>query len=413
MRILYFHQHFSTPLGSIGTRSYEFARRLVARGHSVTIVCGSYGGGVTGLTSEFERGVRSGFVDGIEVIEFSLPYSNADSFLKRTCIFLKFVLRSMRLALASSYDLVFATSTPLTVALPGIVAKYLRRRTFVFEVRDLWPELPRAMGVITNPVVLKAMDWLESLAYRSADACIGLAPGIVEGIQRKTPRIRVAMIPNGSDLSPSISTEPLSPELAGILDSARGKMKCVFTGAHGIANGLDAALDAAGELKRRGRNDILLLFVGDGRRKPALVERARLEQLDQCIFVDPVPKRMLVELQKHVDVGMMILDDVPEFYNGTSPNKFFDYLSAGLPILINYPGWLARLVESNECGACVPPNDRVAFADALERLAGSATERKAMGAKARQLAEREFARDLLAGRFAEFIEAVGRDQARL
>jgi glycosyltransferase involved in cell wall biosynthesis len=408
MRILYFHQHFSTPQGSTGTRSYEFCRRLIERGHAVTMVCGSYGGGVTGLTGPYSRGSRRGVVDGIEVIEFHLPYSNADRFLKRTLVFVRFMVRSTKVALASGYDLVFATSTPLTVAVPAMVAKVLRRRPFIFEVRDLWPELPREMGAITNPAVLWAMDVLESLAYRAADACIGLAPGIVEGIKRKAPARTVAMIPNGSDLDADLNPAPLPVELQAKLRELAGKLKCVFTGAHGIANGLDAILDAATELKQRGRTDIVLLFIGQGMAKPALLDRARRESLDNCIFLDPLPKRVLVSLQKHMDVGLMVLANVPAFYNGTSPNKFFDYLSAGLPVLINYPGWLARFVDEERCGVVVPPGDARAFADGLVRLADSSRERASMSLQARQLAEQRFARDRLAGEFVEFVEGVVR-----
>jgi glycosyltransferase involved in cell wall biosynthesis len=408
MRILYFHQHFSTPQGSTGTRSYEFCKRLVARGHAVTMVCGSYGGGVTGLSGPYSRGSRRGVVEGIDVIEFHLPYANADRFLKRTLVFLRFMLRSSRVALASGYDMVFATSTPLTVAVPGMAAKLLRRRPFVFEVRDLWPELPREMGVITNPLVLWGMDLLESLAYRSADACIGLAPGIVEGIRRKVPGRTVAMIPNGSDLDADAEPAPLPAQLQARLHELAGKVKCVFNGAHGLANGLDAVLDAAAELKQRRRTDIVLLFIGQGMAKPALVERAQREQLDNCVFLDPLPKRVLVSLQKHMDVGLMVLADVPAFYNGTSPNKFFDYLSAGLPVLINYPGWLAQLVSAERCGVVVAPGDPRAFAQGLEQIADDAPGRASMSERARRLAEQRFARDRLAGEFVQFIEGVVR-----
>src|SRR5690625_4178077 len=147
MRILYFHQHFSTPKGASGIRSYMMARRLVEAGHHVTMVCGSPERADTGLSGAFQRGLRTGIVDGIEVIELDLQYSNADSFSKRTVTFLRFALRSIGLALTQQYDLVFATSTPLTAGIPGIFARWLRGKPFVFEVRDLWPELPREMGV--------------------------------------------------------------------------------------------------------------------------------------------------------------------------------------------------------------------------------------------------------------------------
>jgi glycosyltransferase involved in cell wall biosynthesis len=404
MRILYFHQHFSTPLGSTGTRSYEFCQRLLARGHSVTMVCGSYKGGVTGLTGDYVKGQRRGMVDGIDVIELHLPYSNSDRFLKRAFIFIKFMMRATRIALTHPYDVVFATSTPLTVAVPGVLAKLLRRKKFIFEVRDLWPELPREMGVISNPLVLASMEVLESVAYRMADACVALAPGIADGIRRKVPKARIEVIPNGSDFVGQAEVQPLPSSLSGLLHQLSGKLICVFTGAHGIANGLEAVLDAAAELKRRKRSEIALLFVGEGMMKRTLIARAQREGLDNCIFLDPIPK---LNLLSQVQVGLMILANVPAFYNGTSPNKFFDYLSVGLPVLINYPGWLAEFVRSEGCGVVVPPGEPNAFCDALEMLAKNHDERAAMGVRARALAERNFARDKLAAQFVTFLEEVG------
>lgn len=407
MKILYFHQHFSTRQGATGTRSYEFARRMVSRGHEVTVVCGSYGVGHTGLGGEFAAGVRRGIVDGIDVVELHLPYSNADSFLRRAWTFLRFVKSSLRFALAPGYDLLFATSTPLTAAIPGIIFRAVRRRPFVFEVRDLWPELPRAMGAIRNPIILWSMDVLETAAYRSADACIGLAPGIVAGILRKAPDKRVAMIPNGSDLGLEEASSEVPQELGRLLESLDGKLKCIFAGAHGMANGLEAVLDAAAELKKRGNDDVVFLFIGEGMMKPGLQERATRERLDNCVFLDPVPKQILTTLQSRMDVGLMVLKNVPAFYDGTSPNKFFDYLSSGLAVLINYPGWLASLVSSKKCGIAVPPDDPRAFADAIQRLQTASGMRREMGANARALAVQEFDRERLAGQFIQFVETVG------
>src|SRR5690606_29149495 len=195
MRVLYFHQHFTTPKGASGIRSYAMARRLIEEGHQVTMVCGSPERADTGLSGPFRRGMRTGIVDGIEVIEFDLKYSNADSFVRRTITFLRFAFRSIGIALTRDYDLVFATSTPLTAGIPGIFARWLRRKPFVFEVRDLWPELPRAMGVITNPIILGLMSLLEWACYHSAHRLIGLSPGIVAGIERRgIDRQRIALI---------------------------------------------------------------------------------------------------------------------------------------------------------------------------------------------------------------------------
>ena len=401
MHVLYFHQHFSTPRGAAGIRSYEMARHLVERGHAVTMVCGSFGLGQTGLDQPFRRGCRRGMVDGIAVIEFDLSYSNRDGFLKRSLTFLRYAFGGLRVALSERYDLVFATSTPLTAGVPGIAGRWLRGKPFVFEVRDLWPELPRQMGVIQNPLALGALSALEWLSYRSAGRCIGLSPGIAAGIAgRGAPVHRIAMIPNGCDNGIFGSPPPAwRPPGVGPDD-----LLAVFTGTHGKANGLDAVLDAARVLQERGRHDIKLLLVGDGQLKPGLQKRAQAERLNNVLFHAPVNKERLAGLMAGADLGMQVLANIPAFYYGTSPNKFFDYIAAGLPVLNNYPGWLAELITESNCGFAVPPDDPDAFADALERAAWDRPDLAAKGARAALLARSRFDRRLLAGQWVDWLE---------
>ena len=401
MRVLYFHQHFSTPQGATGNRSYAMARGLISRGHSVIMVCGSYGGADTGLTMPFYRGVRRGTVDGIDVIEFQMAYSNKDSFFRRTVAFLKFAARSIGLVFWKKYELIFATSTPLTAGIPGIVGRWVRRRPFVFEVRDLWPELPRQMGVIRNPVILKLMDWLEWITYHSAHRLVGLSPGIVAGIMRRgVASDRITLVPNGCDLDFfSAHVKPWRP--AGI---SSADLMAVYAGTHGLANGLDAVIDVAIELKRRGRKDIRLVLIGDGSLKNQLVSRAEKKQLENVTFHPPVSKMRLAGLLQASDLGFQILANVPAFYYGTSPNKFFDYIAAGLPVLTNYPGWLADMITAGRCGFAVPPDDPAAFADALEYAAAHREEIKTMGKHGRDLAQADFDRTVLAQRFVGWLE---------
>jgi len=401
MRILYFHQHFSTPGGSTGIRSYEMARRLVERGHRVIMVCGSYGDGETGLSEYFRHGKRRGIVDGIDVIEFDLAYSNKDNFVKRSITFFSFAIKSILIALFEPCDLVFATTTPLTAGIPGVVARWLRGKPFVFEVRDLWPKLPRAMGVITNPFVLGAMSLLEYIIYHSATRLIGLSPGIVKGISlRGIDLEKIAMIPNGCDIR-IFATEkkPLRP--VGIPAS---DFIALYAGSHGIANGLTNLLAAAVELKRRGRTDIKFILIGQGKEKETLISIARKECLDNVIFLDPVDKVQLSRIMAGADLGLQLLSNIPAFYYGTSPNKFFDYIAAGLPVLNNYPGWLADMIEEYACGFVVPPDDPVAFADALEDAVRKRLELPEFGRRAQSLARERFDRDILALQFAEWLE---------
>lgn len=407
MHILYFHQHFSTPQGSAGTRSYEMAQALLRAGHCVTMVCGSYGQGKTGLTYPFNRGRRRGVVDGIDVIEFDLDYTNDMGVLRRLGVFAKFALGSIRVALREPADVVFATTTPLTAGIPGIVARWLKRKPFVFEVRDLWPELPRAMG-LRNPLLLGLMSALEWVSYRSADRLVGLSPGIVEGIAKRGIAMeRIAMVPNGCDLELFAQPQDVwRPE--GVQDD---QMLAVFSGTHGLANGLDAVLDAAAVLKVRGRDDICIALVGQGREKTRLMQRARDQKLDAVLFLDPVPKTRLSGLLAGANLGLQTLRNVPAFYYGTSPNKFFDYIAAGLPVLNNYPGWLAELIAEHDCGFAVPPDNPEAFADALIAAAENHAALLAKGERAHALARGEFARAQLSQEWASWVTGTARGQS--
>ena len=403
MRVLYFHQHFSTPKGSVGIRSYEMARRLIHHGHRVTMVCGTYGGGNTGLISPFINGKRTGNVDGIDVIEFDLAYSNSDGFVKRAMLFVKFALKSIGVAFTHQYDVVFATTTPLTAGIPGIFARWFRGKPFVFEVRDLWPELPKQMGVIKNPIILSALSFMEWASYRSAHRCIGLSPGIVEGIKKRgVKENKIELIPNGCDLSIfAKELTPWRPDGVGESD-----LMAIFTGTHGMANGLDSVLDAARELKSRGRDDIKIVLMGQGKMKAQLQKRANTESLSNIIFHEPVNKERLAQLMAGADIGLQLLANIPAFYFGTSPNKFFDYISAGLPVLNNYPGWLAAMINENDCGYSIVPDNAKAFADALIHAADNRSHLPSMGLNAQELAKRDFNRHDLADKWVNWVTGV-------
>jgi glycosyltransferase involved in cell wall biosynthesis len=401
MRILYFHQHFTTPKGSGGTRSYEFAQALIARGHQVTIICGQMDRDSLNLAFDKKCGWSRGLIDGIDVIALPLHYSNHDGVGRRLITFFKYAIKSIKIALDFEYDLVFATSTPLTAALPGIFASWLKQKKFIFEVRDLWPELPRAMGM-KNPILLGGMWVIEGCAYRASIGCVGLSPGIVQGIRhRSTKNHPIALIPNGCDLE---IFKPQPKSIIKIQGIKPGDFVAGFTGAHGKANGLDAIIEAARELKKRNIKNIKFLLIGDGSEKARLQKVAAQEQLESIIFHPPISKLALAQITAQLDCGLMFLDNIPAFYYGTSPNKFFDYISAGIPVINNYPGWLAEMIKQNYCGVAVPPRDTQTLVNSLIELYANPDRCKQMGQSSRHLAEEKFSRSLLANQFCEFID---------
>ena len=369
----------------------------------MTMVCGSYANGTTGLDKPFTNGFRRGDVDGVNVLEFHLNYGNDIAFVKRSWHFLKFAFASTKVALTDSSDIIFATSTPLTAGIPGVLARWVKRKPFIFEVRDLWPEIPKQMGVIKNPLVLAVLSLLEWVSYQSATKLIALSPGMAQGIYaRGVVEEKVTVIPNGCDLSLFGKPKESRKE---IYKDRNDPLTAVFSGTHGMANGLHAVLDVAALLKRRGIEDINLVLVGQGQEKEALVQRVENENLRNVNFLNPISKMELYKLFEKADLGLQLLKNVPAFYYGTSPNKFFDYLSAGLPVLTNYPGWVADIINTNDCGVVVCPDDPESFADKLVWLKNNPSELNRMGANARKLAESSFDRRILAAKFVKWIES--------
>jgi glycosyltransferase involved in cell wall biosynthesis len=234
---------------------------------------------------------------------------------------------------------------------------------------------------------------------------IALADGIADGIAARGVSTKsITVISNGCDLDifedGSEAKRPPGVDAADLL--------VIYAGTHGIANGLDAVLDGAAELKRRDRKDIKLVMVGSGRCKRDLIARATSENLDNVLFLDPLRKNELAQLMRSADIGMQILDNIPAFYRGTSPNKFFDYIAAGLPVLNNYPGWLADMIEDSKCGFAIAPGDPTSFADVLERASADRASLKRMGTAARALAESRFDRRHLAKQFSRCLTGVER-----
>ncbi len=397
LRILYLHQHYSTPAGATATRAHALAGALAARGHAVTVACGSMAGAATGLEGPFRRGRRQGRVGAFQVTEFAIPYANAQGPAARMAAFLHFAARAAPLARSGRFDRIVASSTPLSVALPALAA----RTPFVFEIRDPWPELPRAMGQ-GGPALWWAMDRIADAACRRAAAVVALSEGMAEtAVAHGAAPGSVHVVPNGCDLDlfgPQVL--PWRPEQAG-----SGEALAVYAGAHGPANGLDLLLDAAAVLRARGERRVRIVLAGEGREAPRLAGRIAAEGLANVTMLGALPKRRVAALLAGAQIGVQCLAPEPAFAEWTAPNKLMDYLAAGLPVVANMQGRAARLLADGPCGVAVPPADPAAMADALAALASDPARRAVMGLAARAQAVRRWDRRLLAARFCDIVEA--------
>jgi glycosyltransferase involved in cell wall biosynthesis len=394
VRILYIHQFFATRDSSHPTRSYEFARRMIAAGHEVVMVTGD-----SRIPELHGRGLLAhSNVEGIEVLSVRNDYSNHMSHPRRILSFLSFILGSTWLALrAPRPDVIFATSTPLTVGVPGMVASRLRRVPLVFEVRDPWPEAAFQMGVFSRTGVIGRLgSWLEREIYRSSTAIIGLSPGMVDCILRVEPDpTKVHMVPNAADLDHFTPgpKDAATEERLGIA----GQFVVGYVGAVGPANAPEVIVQASRLLRDRGRSDIAIVIAGDGKRLPAVRALKEHYHLDGLVLTGSVAKHDVPVLLRTCDIILVHLAKVPVLYTG-SPNKLFDGLAAGRPIIVNSPGWTRPLVTDAGAGLFVEPEDAVALADAIISLADDPAAVTRMGTNARALAEREFARDDQAAR---------------
>lgn len=406
MRILYLHQFFATRESSLGLiRSYEFARRWVEQGHEVTVITSA-----SRLPAEYSESLYGeGVIDGIRVRSVRVAYDNRFGTLRRLWSFLTFMFGATRLALtAGPHDVVFATSTPLTVGIPGWITAWRRRVPFVFEVRDLWPEAAIQMGAISRyGIIGRVAKAAERFLYRHASYVIGLSPGMVEGILAEgKPLSQVAMVPNSSDLD-LFSPGPKDDELVkryGLGD----RFVVGYAGAIGPSNAVeDNVPEAAHVLAEAGRSDIVFLIAGDGKSLDEL--KRRCEGLDNVIFTGSMPKAEVPRFTRTADTLMVLFADKPILATN-SPNKFFDGLATGRPMIVNSAGWTKDLVEENECGIYFPAEDGAALAAALTKLADDAQLRASYGRNARRLAEERFARDILAQQVLDTLTAAVDEQ---
>ena len=415
MKILYIHQHFCIPDGTSGTRSYENAKKLISNGHDVTVLCGQSENLATGIEqNNFKFGIRTGQFDSINIIQVKSSYSNKLGALKRIISFLYFSLVSIYYSLRLKYDVMYATSTPLTVAIPGILLKMLRLKkfTFILEIRDLWPEFVEATGFIKNKYLIKLIGILEKLAYKYADYGVALSPGMHDGIMRfgTLNKSNTIMIPNGCDteffnVTPKNICDVLSDYASReVISNLKDKKIAVYAGTHGLANNLSYVLKAAKYLNETNKN-IAFVFIGDGAEKEKLIQLNNRMQLSNCFFIKPIPKNKLRNVFASSDVGIMSLLDLQSFYYSTSPNKFFDYMASGLPVVCNTPGWVADIISENSCGFLADPNEPRIYADMINRVLQQGDRKTNSLARNTKNVAMSFSRSKLTDRLAHFIES--------
>ena len=364
MRLLYIHQYFTFPQQPGGTRSYDLSRKFIENGIDVTVIT------TASKIKDLDNTKKNRWIflerEDIKLWVLNCSYNQKMSIPRRMMSFVKFMWFSSIKAIKINTDLLLATSTPLTVAVPALIKKLFHRTPYIFEARDIWPEGPIKLGYIKNGLSIKVLYWVEKLIYKHATFVVVLSSGMKDNIEtrlkNKAPQMTV--IPNISEIQRFADTSN-KYELGINLDN---KKVILYAGTMGPVNKIIYVAELAKLLDNIGCNDIVFLIVGEGNQKAAIIKYCQENDIlnKNIYFAGNVPKNTLPYLYSMVTMGSsFVLDNEIKWHN--SANKFFDTLAAGKPILINHKGWQAELIESKNCGyvlpACITHKDVSKFVD--------------------------------------------------
>ena len=348
MNILYLHQYFNTPSMPGSTRSYEFAKRLVARGDTVHMVTTNWQGkSKLSFTKE----------SGINVYWAPIPYANKMNFLERISAYLGYVWFTFIIGHKLNYDLIIASSTPLTIAIPALWLKRVKRAKMIFEVRDLWPQLPIAIGGLKSPIMIKIAQFLEKKAYAGSEKVIALSTGMNSVLEERVPSNKISVVTNLSDRKNFNVSDQKGINFRKNYPGISNHPLIVYTGAFGRVNGVIYLVEIAKEIQKINSN-VRFLLTGDGYEKDKIQKRSiKYGLFNKVLFINGyLPKNEMPDLLSAATITTSFFIDLPEMGHN-SANKFFDGLAAGKPIMINYGGWQADLLKESGAGFIIPQNN--------------------------------------------------------
>ncbi len=399
MKILYIHQYFKSPQEPGGTRSYWFSKELIKRGHDVVMITS---------TNKFHKEPCRTNIDGIDVIYVKNEYNNFMSPLRKVVSFVNFMFKSINTASKESdIDIVYATSTPLTVGGIALWLKFRKGWKYIFEVRDLWPEFPIQIGAIKNRLLIKILRLFEKKIYQKSEFVVALSPGMEEGvIAAGIAEKKVCVIPNMSKPDEFFPHEP-SLEIIERFGIKMDKFNIIHFGSMGKANGLSYIIDTAKLASNQGVEDVNFIFMGDGATLPILESMVAKYGIENVQFLGNHNMKIVSEIVNCCDASITSFLNLP-ILQTNSPNKLFDSLSAGKPIIVNSAGWTKDLVEKENCGCYVDPLNPQDFLDKIIEIKDNKELLERWGVNSRRLSETVFNRKILSAQMADVVETIGK-----
>jgi len=381
MKILLINQAFVSPDEPGHTRHFEMAKFLQTRGHELVIVASDLNYQTGKRTVERKGIFAEQTTEGVKILRSYIYPALHHSYFWRVISFFSFMFSSIYTALqVKDVDLILGTTPPIFQAVSAWFVALIRRKPFLLEVRDLWPEFGVSMGVLKNPIVIGLARWLEKFLYKRATHILVNSPAYKDYmINKNVPENKITFIPYGTDIdmfNPKIYGSSIRKEL-----SVENHFVVLYAGALGQANDIDTILRAAGRLNENKK--IRFVLFGDGKERERLQNKSNEMNLSNVIFAGVRPKKEMPQVVASADVCLAILQDIPMFRT-TYPNKVFDYMAAGRATVLVIDGITRDLIESSYGGVFVQPNDDKGLADTILDLSQNVDIVKQMGLNARE-----------------------------
>ncbi|MBC7351307.1 MAG: glycosyltransferase family 4 protein [Thermogutta sp.] len=398
MHILFLTHYFPPEVNAPASRTYEHAVRWVRAGHRVTVITCNPNCPTGILFPGYKNRLRPQreLIDGIEVIRVWTYLAPNAGTVRRIINYLSYMLTSVLAGLwIKSPDVIVATSPQFFCGWAGVILSRLRRRPFVLEIRDIWPESIETVGAIRFRPILRFLQFLERVMYRSADHIVAVGEGYRRKILEKVniPE-RISVVMNGVDLE-RFRPQPADEELRRQWNGD-GKFVCAYVGTIGMAHGLDVVLEAAEKLRASGRDDVVFWLVGEGARKEELELEARRRGLEgRVVFTGRLPKEEMPRVIASADACLVHLRKT-ELFETVIPSKIFEMMAMGKPIIMGVRGEALRIVEEAGAGVAMEPESAESLLACIEKLRSGNLFPADYPQRVREYLRRNYSRDALA-----------------
>lgn len=405
MRILALSHYYPPEVNAPASRLSEHARVWRDAGHEVTVVtCAPNHPAGTLYPGYRNRLWQEETIDGVRVIRVWTWLAPNEGFARRIANYVSYMLSVfVWMWRFPTADVVMSTSPQFFCGLSGWLLKR-RRRAWVLEIRDLWPESIVTVGAMKRGAAIRLLEAIEAFAYRHADLVVSVTEGFVPHIRARRPKGPIAVIKNGVDLS-HFTADPAAADAFRAEHGLTGKFVASYIGTHGMAHGLDTVIAAAERLRRR--DDIAILMVGGGAERERLRAIRDERGLTNLVMIGQMPKAAMPAIWGASDAALVLLKRVDTFKT-VIPSKMFEAMALGVPMVLGVEGEAKALMDQGGAGIAITPEDDVELAAAIEKLADDRALGQRIGASAQTYVRANFDRETLARDYLAAFEAIAR-----